>query len=126
MTLDAETSATIIGYRPQNAPPEWDRICGHVRMLVAGSIDRSHRGGSVAAARDNRCVRPDRLYRPNTGLGADLSVLAAAHARHADLAGTRRTGPAVDESPQEGQPAILAGFQHGRLRGWAEHLSGQA
>ncbi|MEV1173503.1 hypothetical protein [Nonomuraea sp. NPDC049784] len=38
VTLDAETSAMIIGYRPQKAPPEWDHICGHVRMLVA---DRS-------------------------------------------------------------------------------------
>lgn len=41
VTLDAETSAIITGYRPQKAPPEWDRICGHVRMLVAASADRS-------------------------------------------------------------------------------------
>jgi hypothetical protein len=39
--LDPETSATITGYRPQNAPPEWDQICGQVRMLVAASADRS-------------------------------------------------------------------------------------
>ncbi|MFI7642252.1 hypothetical protein [Nonomuraea sp. NPDC049400] len=41
MTLDAETSATITGYRPQNPPPEWEQIAGHVRMLVAASADRS-------------------------------------------------------------------------------------
>ncbi|MEV1001756.1 hypothetical protein [Nonomuraea sp. NPDC050202] len=41
MTLDAETSATITGYRPQQAPAEWDHIAGHVRMLVAASADRS-------------------------------------------------------------------------------------
>ncbi|HEX4814482.1 MAG TPA: hypothetical protein VFV66_17200 [Nonomuraea sp.] len=41
MTLDAETSATITGYRPQNPQPEWGLVAGHVRMLVAASADRS-------------------------------------------------------------------------------------
>ncbi|MFI7147928.1 hypothetical protein ACIBO2_23680 [Nonomuraea sp. NPDC050022] len=41
MTLDAETSAKITGYRPQQALPEWEQIAGHVRMLVAASADRS-------------------------------------------------------------------------------------
>ncbi|MFD0480688.1 hypothetical protein ACFQ0B_80615 [Nonomuraea thailandensis] len=46
MTLDPATSATITGYRPQNAPPEWDRVCGQVRMLVAASAARSPTGSS--------------------------------------------------------------------------------
>ncbi|MFC7384137.1 DUF3885 domain-containing protein [Sphaerisporangium rhizosphaerae] len=41
VTLGAETSATITGYRPHQVPPEWKQIAGHVRMLVAASADRS-------------------------------------------------------------------------------------
>ncbi|MEV4889912.1 hypothetical protein AB0K48_11045 [Nonomuraea sp. NPDC055795] len=41
MTLDAETSAIITGYQPRKAPPEWDLIGDHVRMLVAASAERS-------------------------------------------------------------------------------------
>lgn len=41
VTLDPRTSALITGYRPQKAPPEWELIADHVRMLVAATADGS-------------------------------------------------------------------------------------
>ncbi|NUW43338.1 hypothetical protein [Nonomuraea rhodomycinica] len=42
MTLDPETSAKITGYRPRQAPPEWDLVADQVRMLVAASATMSN------------------------------------------------------------------------------------
>jgi hypothetical protein len=41
MTLDPETSAKITGYRPRQAPPEWELVADQVRMLVAASATMS-------------------------------------------------------------------------------------
>ncbi|MEV4078054.1 hypothetical protein [Nonomuraea fuscirosea] len=149
MTLDAETSATIIGYRPQNPQPEWDLVAGHVRMLVAASADRSpYRVQRLLTATTWLAVWCHRSGLPDdpevwlrhetidafvlTGC-TDLAPSSAqtywAWLRHmrATLAWLERgeqAPPPMTAPKKVGPPYSPA--QLGRLRGWAEHLHGQA
>ncbi|MFI6599106.1 hypothetical protein ACIBHX_22840 [Nonomuraea sp. NPDC050536] len=149
MTLDAETSATITGYRPQKAPPEWDHICGHVRMLVAASAERSpYRVERLLTATTRLAVWCHRSGLPDnpevwlrhetidafvltgcTDLAPSSAQTYRSWLRHmrATLAWLERgeqTPPPMRAPTTVSTPYSTA--QLGRLRSWAEHLPGQA
>ncbi|MEU8143311.1 hypothetical protein [Nonomuraea sp. NPDC048901] len=149
MTLDAETSAKITGYRPQQVPPEWEQIAGHVRMLVAASADRSPyrverllTATSRLAAWCHRSGLPDdpEVWLRHETIDAfvltgctDLAPSSAqtyrSWLRHmrATLAWLERgeQAPPPMTAPKKVSPPYSPA-QLGRLRGWAERLPGQA
>ncbi|MFG1949320.1 hypothetical protein [Nonomuraea sp. NPDC048826] len=149
MTLDAETSAKITGYRPQQVPPEWEQIAGHVRMLVAASADRSpyciERLLTATARLAVWCHRSGLPDDPEVWLRhetidafvltgcTDLTPGSAqtyrSWLRHmrATLAWLERgeQAPPPMKAPKTVSPPYSPA-QLGRLRGWAERLPGQA
>ncbi|MFF0870137.1 hypothetical protein ACFYUV_50885 [Nonomuraea sp. NPDC003560] len=149
MTLDPVTSATITGYRPQNAPPEWDRVCGQVRMLVAASAARSpYRVERLLTATTRLAVWCHRSGLPDdpevwlrhetidafvltgcTDLAPSSAQTYRSWLRHmrATLAWLERgeQAPPPMTAPKTVSPPYSPA-QLGRLRGWAECLPGQA
>lgn len=149
VTLDAETSATISGYRPQQAPPEWEQIAGHVRMLVAASADRSpYRVERLLTATSRLAVWCHRSGLPDdpevwlrhetidafvltgcTDLAPSSAQTYRSWLRHmrATLAWLERGEqvPPPMKAPKTVSPPYSPA-QLGRLRGWAERLPGQA
>ncbi len=149
MTLDPATSAKITSYRPQNAPPEWDRICGHVRMLVAASAERSpYRVERLLTATTRLAVWCHRSGLPDdpevwlrhetidafvltgcTDLAPSSAQTYRSWLRHmrATLAWLERgeQTPPPMKAPKKVSPPYSPA-QLSRLRGWAEHLPGQA
>ncbi|MER5426295.1 hypothetical protein [Streptosporangium roseum] len=149
MTLDPVTSAAITGYRPQNAPPEWDRVCGQVRMLVAASADRSpYRVQRLLTATTRLAVWCHRSGLPDnpevwlrhetidafvltgcTDLAPSSAQTYRSWLRHmrATLAWLERgeQAPPPMTAPKTVSPPYSPA-QLGRLRGWAERLPGQA
>ncbi|NBE99774.1 hypothetical protein FE391_40295 [Nonomuraea sp. KC401] len=149
MTLDAETSATITGYRPQNPQPEWDLVAGHVRMLVAASADRSPcRVERLLTATTRLAVWCHRSGLPDdpevwlrhetidafiltecTGLAPNSAQTYRSWLRHmrATLAWLERgeQAPPPMKAPKTVSPPYSP-TQLSRLRSWAERLPGQA
>ncbi|MER5646126.1 hypothetical protein [Streptosporangium sp. NPDC002524] len=149
MTLDTATSAKITSYRPQNAPPEWDHICGHVRMLVAASAERSpYRVERLLTATTRLAVWCHRSGLPDdpevwlrhetidafvltgcTDLAPSSAQTYRSWLRHmrATLAWLERgeQTPPPMKAPKKVSPPYSPA-QLSRLRGWAEHLHGQA
>ncbi|GAA3257732.1 hypothetical protein [Nonomuraea helvata] len=149
MTLDAETSATITSYRPQQAPPEWEQIAGHVRMLVAASADRSpYRVQRLLTATTRLAVWCHRSGLPDdpevwlrhetidafiltgcTDLAPSSAQTYRSWLRHmrATLAWLERgeQAPPPMTAPKTVSPPYSPA-QLGRLRGWAEPLPSQA
>lgn len=149
MTLDAATSAIITGYRPQHAPPEWDHLAGHVRMLVAASADRSpyrvERLLTATARLAVWCHRSGLPDDPEVWLRhetIDAFVLtgctnlapSSAQTYRSWLRHMRATLAWLERGEQRPPPmtapkkvsAPYSPAQLGRLRGWAERLPGQA
>ncbi|MEO3873675.1 hypothetical protein ABGB18_33105 [Nonomuraea sp. B12E4] len=149
MTLDPATSAKITSYRPQDAPPEWDHICGHVRMMVAASADRSpYRVERLLTATTRLALWCHRSGLPDdpevwlrhetidafvltgcTDLAPSSAQTYRSWLRHmrATLAWLERgeQAPPPMKAPKTVSPPY-APAQLGRLRGWAERLPGQA
>ncbi|WP_113698812.1 hypothetical protein [Nonomuraea lactucae] len=152
MTLDPATSEKITGYRPQKAPPEWDHICGHVRMLVAASADRSpYRVERLLTATTRLAVWCHRSGLPDdpevwlrhetidafiltgcTDLAPSSAQTYRSWLRHmramrAMLAWLERgeQAPPPMTAPKTVSPPYSPA-QLGQLRGWAERLPGQA
>lgn len=149
VTLDPRTSAIITGYRPQKVPPEWEHVCGHVRMLVAASAERSpYRVERLLTATARLAVWCHRFGLPDdpevwlrhetidafvltgcTDLAPGSAQTYRSWLRHmrATLAWLERGEqmPPPMKAPKTVSPPYSPA-QLGRLRGWAERLPGQA